>query len=325
MVDGQVPAATGYDEGRHMRLEPASPATVQEAADAIRRGDLVVIPTETVYGLACNALDSLAVRKVFEAKGRPSDNPLIVHVADFSQVADVAEDLPELAKKLAERFWPGPLTLVLKRKPVVPDVTTAGLDTVAVRVPNHPVALDVIRRAGLPIAAPSANVFAGLSPTSAEDVDPRIAERAVMVLDGGRCEVGLESTVVDLSGEHPRILRPGGVTRAQVQSVVGGPLGHMPPPEVRRGPGMYPRHYAPNAKVVLVEKMNGAQPGLTFHEPQTGDQIKMPEDPVAYGATLYRALRRLDLQGHQAIYVELPPNEPDWEAVYDRLKKASSD
>jgi len=325
MVDGQVPAPTGYDEGRHMRLEPASPATVQEAADAIRRGDLVVIPTETVYGLACNALDSLAVRKVFEAKGRPSDNPLIVHVADFSQVADVAEDLPELAKKLAERFWPGPLTLVLKRKPVVPDVTTAGLDTVAVRVPNHPVALDVIRKAGLPIAAPSANVFAGLSPTSAEDVDPRIAEKAVMVLDGGRCEVGLESTVVDLSGEHPRILRPGGVTRAQVQSVVGGPLGHMPPPEVRRGPGMYPRHYAPNAKVVLVEKMNGAQPGLTFHEPQTGDQIKMPEDPVAYGATLYRALRRLDLQGHQAIYVELPPNEPDWEAVYDRLKKASSD
>lgn len=306
-----------------MRIEPASPAAVRDAAEALKRGDLVVLPTETVYGLACNALDPAAVAKVFEAKGRPSDNPLIVHIAGPEHLKDVASSWPEIAERLAERFWPGPLTLVLPKKSVVPDVTTAGLDTVAVRVPSHPVARSVIKEAGVPIAAPSANVFTRLSPTCAEDVDPAIAEKAVFVLDGGRCEVGLESTVIDLSGEHPRILRPGGVTRAQVQAVVGRPLGHLPPPSVR-SPGMYPRHYAPNAKVVLVERLDDCQPGLTFHEPQTADQIKMPDDPAAYGASLYRALHRLDEKGHSTIYVENPPSHPDWEAVHDRLKKAST-
>lgn len=308
-----------------MRIEQASPAAVREAADALKRGELVVVPTETVYGLACNALDPVAVQRVFDAKGRPSDNPLIVHISGFEQLCDVAKDWPDLAAQLAERFWPGPLTLVLPKKQNVPDVTTAGLDTVAVRVPSHPVALAVIAAAGVPIAAPSANVFTALSPTAAEDVDPAIADKAVMVLDGGRCEIGLESTVVDLSGEHPRILRPGGVTRSEVQAVVGRPLGHLPPPSIKKGPGMYPRHYAPNAKVVVVEKIDDARPGLTFHEPQTADQIKMPDDPNAYGASLYRALRRLDSTGIRTIYVENPPSHPDWEAVHDRLKKASAD
>lgn len=308
-----------------MRIERASPATVREAADALKRGELVVVPTETVYGLACNALDPAAVQRVFDAKGRPSDNPLIVHISGFEQLCDVAEDWPDLAAQLAERFWPGPLTLVLPKKATVPDLTTAGLDTVAVRVPSHPVALSLIAAAGVPIAAPSANAFTALSPTSAEDVDPCIADKAVMVLDGGRCEIGLESTVVDLSGEHPRILRPGGVTRAEVQAVVGRPLGHLPPPTIKKGPGMYHRHYAPNAKVVVVEKIDDARPGLTFHEPQTADQIKMPDDPQAYGASLYRALRRLDSTGIRTIYVENPPSHPDWEAVHDRLKKASAD
>ncbi len=307
-----------------MRIESPSSGAIQEAADAIKRGDLVVVPTETVYGLACNALDSKAVGKVFEAKGRPRENPLIVHIASVDQLGEVAREVPELASKLAERFWPGPLTLVLPKKSTVPDVTTAGLDTVAVRVPSHPVALALIRAAGVPIAAPSANVFMGLSPTSAEDVDPRIAGHAEMVLDGGRCEVGLESTVVDLSGEHPRILRPGGVTRAQVQAVVGRPLGHLPPPSVKRGPGMYDRHYAPNAMVVLTETLRDGQTGLTFHEPSSSAQIKMPDDPAAYGASLYRALRRLDQPGLDVIYVERPPQHPDWEAVHDRLKKASA-
>jgi L-threonylcarbamoyladenylate synthase len=307
-----------------MRIEPACPAAVREAAEALKRGDLVVIPTETVYGLACNALDPNAVQKVFDAKGRPSENPLIVHIAGFEQLEHVAESWPQVAEQLAERFWPGPLTLVLPRKSAVPKVTTAGLDTVAVRVPSHPVALNVITVAGVPIAAPSANIFMGLSPTSAEDVDPEIAERAALVIDGGRCEVGLESTVVDLSGEHPRILRPGGVTRAQIQAVVGRPLGHLPPPSVKAGPGMYPRHYAPNAKVVIVDKIDGIGPGLTFQEARSSDQIKMPDDPRAYGANLYRALRRLDQLGVETIYVENPPSHPDWEAVHDRLKKASS-
>jgi L-threonylcarbamoyladenylate synthase len=308
-----------------MRIETASPAAVREAADALINGELVVVPTETVYGLACNALDPKAVQKVFEAKGRPSDNPLIVHIAAFEQLKDVAQDVPPLAEQLAERFWPGPLTLVLPKRACVPDITTAGLDTVAVRVPSHPVALSLIVAAGVPIAAPSANAFTALSPTSAEDVDPAIADKAVMVLDGGRCEIGLESTVVDLSGEHPRILRPGGVTRSEVQAVVGRPLGHLPPPTIRKSPGLYPRHYAPNAKLVIVERIDDAKPGLTFHEPKTSDQIKMPDDPHAYGANLYRALRRLDTNGIRTIYVENPPSHPDWEAVHDRLKKASAD
>jgi L-threonylcarbamoyladenylate synthase len=307
-----------------MRIETATPAAIQEAAEALRHGELVVIPTETVYGLACNALDPAAVKKVFEAKGRPGENPLIVHIASFEQISEVAKDWPEVAEQLAHRFWPGPLTLVLHKKPNVPDATTAGLDTVAVRIPSHPVALAVIEAAGVPIAAPSANAFTGLSPTSAEDVDPLIADQAVMTLDGGRCEIGLESTVVDLSGDHPRILRPGGVTRAQVQAVVGRPLGHLPPPSVKLGPGMYPRHYAPKARLVIVPALDDGQPGLTFREPNAPGQLKMPEDPAAYGACLYRMLRRLDKEGVPAIYVENPPSDPDWEAVHDRLRKASA-
>jgi L-threonylcarbamoyladenylate synthase len=308
-----------------MRIEPASPAAILEAAQALKRGELVVVPTETVYGLACNALDPRAVRKVFDAKGRPVENPLIVHIASLEQLKDVAESWPELAEQLAERFWPGPLTLVLPKKESVPSETTAGLDTVAVRIPSHPVALSLITAAGVPIAAPSANVFMGLSPTTAEDVDPRVANQAVMVLDGGRCEIGLESTVVDLSGDHPRILRPGGIPRAEIQAVVGRPLGHLPPPQIKRGPGMYNRHYAPNSKLVLVDKLRDDQPGLTFNGSQSSNQIKMPTDPVAYAASLYRVLRQLDQCGLESIFVERPPDDPEWEAVHDRLKKASAD
>ncbi|HXH61435.1 MAG TPA: L-threonylcarbamoyladenylate synthase [Fimbriimonadaceae bacterium] len=307
-----------------MRIEQATPDVVKEAAKAIKKGEMVVLPTETVYGLACNALDAAAVNKVFEAKGRPSENPLIVHIADFQSLRSVAASWPDLAESLAERFWPGPLTMVLKKKASVPDETTAGLDTVAVRVPDHPVALAVIREAGVPIAAPSANVFTRLSPTRAEDVDPKIADMAAMVLDGGRCRVGLESTVIDMTAEHPRILRPGGVTRAQVQAVVGRPLGHLPPPSLRKSPGTYARHYAPHAVLTVVDKIENGQPGLTFKEPKAEGQIKMPDDPAAYAARLYHALRELDESGHDRIFVERPPSHPDWEAVHDRLKKASA-
>ena len=306
-----------------MRIEPASPESVKEAADALRNGGLVVLPTETVYGLGCNALDPKAVQRVYEIKGRPMENPLIVHIADFDDLGSIAESWTEDCEKLAKRFWPGPLTLVLAKKKSVPQETTAGLDTVAVRIPDHNLSLTVIRRACVPVAAPSANPFMGLSPTSAEDVDPSIGEHVVMVLDGGPCEVGLESTVIDLSGDHPRILRPGGVTRAQVQAVIGRPLGHLPPPTVKKSPGMYPRHYAPNAKLLLVEKLERGQTGLTFQDCEESGQIKMPEDPQAYAASLYRALKKLDIEGVEKIYVETPPRAPDWEAVHDRLEKAS--
>jgi len=306
-----------------MRIEPASPESIKEAADALRTGGLVVLPTETVYGLGCNALDPSAVKKVYEIKGRPMENPLIVHIADIDDLGSIAESWTEDCEKLAKRFWPGPLTLVLHKKKSVPKETTAGLDTVAVRIPDHNLSLTVIRSAGIPVAAPSANPFMGLSPTSAEDVDPSIGEHVTMVLDGGPCKVGLESTVIDLSGDHPRILRPGGVTRAQVQAVIGRPLGHLPPPTVNRSPGMYPRHYAPNARLHLVEKLERGQTGLTFQDCEESGQIKMPEDPQAYAASLYRALKKLDIEGVEKIYVETPPETPECAAVHDRLEKAS--
>lgn len=306
-----------------MSMRAPTPETLDLAADLIRRGGVVVMPTETVYGLACNALDAEAVRRVFEIKGRPSENPLIVHIAGVDALKTVASDVPEEAYLLAERFWPGPLTLVLPKNPRVPDETTGGLETVAVRVPGHGFARDLIQKAGVPVAAPSANLFMGLSPTTAEAIDPAIQIDVDMIIDGGPCEVGLESTVVDLTGDHPRVLRPGGVTRAQIQAVLGKPLGELPPPGVKRSPGMYARHYAPKAKVVLTDSVDPDASGLVFGEPANGRQFKMPFDAPAYGTLLYAVLRRLDLMGVDEIQVTRPPTSHEWEAVNDRLRKAS--
>jgi L-threonylcarbamoyladenylate synthase len=298
---------------------------IDEAGRILRDGGVVVIPTETVYGLACDALNPEAVRRVFEIKGRPSENPLIIHLADSKQLELVAQDIPDLAWKIAERYWPGPLTLVLKKRMEVPAETTGGLDTVAVRVPRHFVARDVIRAADRPIAAPSANVFMGLSPTSVEDLDPEILVDVDLVLDGGRCEIGLESTVIDLTSDVPRILRPGAISRADIQILVGSPLGHVPHDEIRKSPGMHRRHYAPGAPVELVKhQLAELDFGLTFFEAHGSHQIKMPRNAQAYGAVLYGALKRLDLQKPARIFVEEPPVEPEWEAVWDRLKKASA-
>ena len=306
-----------------MSVLSPTPEAIQAAARTIREGGMVVLPTETVYGLACDAMNEEAVRRVFETKGRPSDNPLILHIADLDQVGMVAGEWPEAAQKLAEKFWPGPLTLVVPKAAGVPDVTTAGLQTAAVRMPSHPVTLEVIRLSRCVLAAPSANVFMGLSPTSADALDPEILVETEIVLDGGPCEIGIESTVVDLSDGHPRILRPGDVSRADIQAGLGSPLGHIPPIDVRRSPGMYRRHYAPKAAVRLVDQVPAGEAGLTFGEagPQ---QIKMPRDAKAYGAVLYGALRHLDQAGTSTIFVEMPPDEPAWEAVLDRLRKASA-
>lgn len=306
-----------------MSMRAPTPETLDLAADLIRRGGVVVMPTETVYGLACNALDAEAVRRVFEIKGRPSENPLIVHLAGVDALKTVASDVPEEAYLLAERFWPGPLTLVLPKNSRVPDETTGGLDTVAVRVPGHGFARELIQKAGVPVAAPSANLFMGLSPTTAEAIDPAIQIDVDMIIDGGPCEVGLESTVVDLTGDHPRVLRPGGVTRAQIQAVLGKPLGELPPPGVNRSPGMYARHYAPKAKMVLTDSVDPEAAGLVFGEPANGRQFKMPFDAPAYGTLLYAVLRRLDLMGVDEIQVARPPTSHEWEAVNDRLRKAA--
>lgn len=307
-----------------MSILTPTPEAIQTAARTIRQGGVVVIPTETVYGIACDALNKDAVMRVFEVKGRPSDNPLIVHISEWDMLDMVAQDIPPLAKKFAEKYWPGPLTLVLPKRPEVPLETTGGLNSVAVRMPRHRVALDVIRQAERPIAAPSANVFMALSPTRAQDIDPEILVEVDVILDGGPCEVGLESTVLDLTDDTPRILRPGAITRADIQAITGRPLGLNPPPDVRKSPGMYRRHYAPNARVVLVDSLTEGQIGLSFEEPANPQQIRMPDDPIAYGAVLYTALRRLDKPETDTIFVQEPPDEPLWEAVLDRLRKASA-
>lgn len=307
-----------------MSVLSPTPDAIASAARVIRDGGVVVMPTETVYGLACNAMNAAAVQRVFDIKGRPSENPLIVHISGVDDLKQVASDWPEIAEKMARKFWPGPLTMVLPKRRDVPDETTGGLETVAVRVPRHWVAKELIQAAGCPIAAPSANVFMGLSPTTAQDIDPEIDVEVPIILDGGPCEVGLESTVVDLTDETPVILRPGGVTRAEIQALIGRPLGHVPPPTVRKSPGMYRRHYAPKATLKLVESVGAEDAGLVFEAPKSIKQVKMPRDPKAYAVGMYGAIRKLDMMGVEVIHVQEPPDKPEWEAVLDRLRKASS-
>ena len=306
-----------------MRVYEPTEIHVQRAARAIKSGGLVVMPTETVYGVAADAWNERAVRRIFEVKQRPKENPIIVHIATVDEMRKVAVDVPDRAFILANRFWPGPLTLVLKKNPKLPEAVTAGADTVAIRMPNHPVALALIVAAGTPLAAPSANRFMQLSPTRAEAVDPSLADQVDMILDGGPCVVGLESTVVDLTVDPPRILRPGGISRSDIENALGVPLGQLAPESIRRSPGLYRRHYAPKAHVVIVDILDPTETGLVFDEPENGRQIKMPLDASAYGAALYDALHHLDDGKSDEILIEAPPEEPEWEAVWDRLLKAS--
>lgn len=307
-----------------MSVFSPTPEAIAAAAKVIREGGVIVMPTETVYGLACDALNAEAVNRVYEIKDRPNENPLIIHLADWSDLGKVALSWPAVAEKLAQAYWPGPLTLVLPRHPDVPMETTGGRETVAVRIPRHHVAREVIKAAGCPVAAPSANVFMGLSPTKAYDIDPVIQVEVDIILDGGPCEVGLESTVVDLTEEHPVILRPGGVGRAEIQALLGQPLGSIPPASVRKSPGLYLRHYAPKATVRLVSELASGDTGLTFEEPKGENQVRMPKEPRAYGARLYAVLHQLDNAGVETITIQEPPADADWEAVWDRLRKASS-
>jgi len=306
-----------------MKIVEPSTENIRRAAEILRMGGLIIMPTETVYGVAADMTNPEAVKKVYEVKGRPRENPLIVHIASHDQIPSLVSHWSADAESLAKRFWPGPLTLVVGKSALVPPEVTADLDTVAIRMPNHPVARMLLQTAGVPIVAPSANRFMQLSATRADHIDPELADKVDLILDGGPCQVGLESTVVNCSQEPPIILRPGGVTRAEIQAAIGMPLGALPPGGPKRSPGMYPRHYAPKAPVILVELLEPGQAGLTFEESSGDDQIRMPLDPIAYGATLYDALHTLDQTEPEAIFVELPPETPDWEAVLDRLKRAA--
>ncbi|CAN5728714.1 L-threonylcarbamoyladenylate synthase [soil metagenome] len=279
------------------------------------------MPTETVYGIAADATSARAAESVFRLKGRPADNPLIVHIAHLEQLSQVVASIPEDAERLIERFWPGPLTLVLPRSLGIPDAVTGGRESVAVRVPAHPVALRLIDAAERPLAAPSANTFMRLSPTRAEDVAPEIIVGLFGVLDGGPCAIGIESTVVDLTGE-PRLLRPGGVPRAQIEAVLRKELAGAG--NERKGPGMYPRHYAPKIPLRMAPALEPEDAGLTLADPTGPYQTRMPDEPAAYAIALYAVLHRLEETGVREIVVQSPPNHEAWEAVRDRLSRATA-
>jgi L-threonylcarbamoyladenylate synthase len=312
------------------------PDLVRRAADVIRAGGLVAFPTETVYGLGANALDAEAVARIYEAKGRPPSNPVIVHVfADA--VLNVAAIWPETAAKLAERFWPGPLTLVVPKSDRVPDVVTAGGPTVAVRCPNHPVAQALMRAAGVPIAAPSANRSTELSPTRAEHVLTSLNGRIDLLLDGGPCPGGIESTVVDVTGIVPRVLRPGLVTVPMLEVVCGRVEIGAKVEGVARSPGQMVKHYSPRTPVVLASRFNEAirlrnlanEPRvliLTFSSLQepSPEVRSMPVTPEQYAADLYAILHEVDQAGWDRVVIELPPDRPEWAAVRDRLMRAAA-
>ncbi len=310
-----------------------SPAEIEHAAALLRAGKLVAFPTETVYGLGANALDVDAVARIFAAKGRPGSSPIIVHVSDMDMVRRVAAEWPATAQSLAQKFWPGALTLVLKKQSAIPALVTAGLDSVGVRMPSHPVARALIEAAGLPIGAPSANRFTQLSPTTAEHVRQGLGDRVDYILDGGPCTVGIESTVLSLAGEVPILLRPGGISRSQIEAVIG-PVSQQTTAsaEAHPSPGMHPRHYSPRTKLLLVR--NGQVPDsgmgayLQLHQPpkrQVRDIVLMPSDAAEYAVWLYGTLHQLDSQNYDWIAVEAPDNSPAWEAVCDRLQRAASD
>ncbi len=288
------------------------------AAALIRAGELVAVPTETVYGLGANALDPMAIERVFQAKGRPAESPLIVHACSVEMVKTLVRTWPEAAQVLAEKFWPGPLTLVLPKASTIPDRVTAGLDTVGVRIPSHPIALELIREAGVPIAAPSANRFGELSPTTAEHVRQILGDQVAMVLDGGPTDVGIESTVLSLAGAQPCLLRPGMISRAEIEALIGPvETPAQPVNGAHASPGMHRRHYSPRTPLILVE--NGVLPAAG-----RGTYLQMSANPREYAAQLYGVLHELDAQGWDWIAVERPPSTGEWAAIRDRLERAAS-
>ena len=286
---------------------------IAAAVAILRRGGLVAFPTETVYGLGADATDPLAVRRIFAAKGRPSTNPLIVHVASATLAQRYATAWPAAADRLAAAFWPGPLTIVLPREATIADEVSAGRGTVGLRVPNHPVALELLAAFDGPVAAPSANRANHVSPTTADHVRSELGDRVDLILDGGPCAVGIESTVVDLTGDRPALLRPGGVSREQLEAVVG-------PVEIVHGsaasPGQGSRHYAPVTPAYRFEPGDAVPFDVVI--------LRCGTDPTTYARTLYARLRDLDRLGATAIYVEMPPAEPAWAAVRDRLLRATA-
>jgi len=307
---------------------------VRRAAEILRRGGLVAFPTETVYGLGADASSAAAVARLYAVKGRPGSHPVIVHFATVEQAFSWAREVPDAARRLAARFWPGPLTLILKRAPHAGDFVTGGQDTIGLRVPAHPAAQALLREFGGPIAAPSANRFGRVSPTCAEHVRQDLGTAVDLVLEGGSSEVGIESTIVDLSRGRAVLLRPGAISPAELEDALGASLA-MPDAGAPRASGTLERHYAPKTPLRLVPahaldaeiaRTRGSVAVLAFSRPdeRAASWLRMPRDAASYAHRLYAALRELDGAGCAQILVEQPPDEPAWLAVRDRLKRAAT-
>jgi L-threonylcarbamoyladenylate synthase len=336
---------------RLIKIDPNNINTnyIYEISKVLKSGGLVGMPTETVYGLAANALDENAVAKIFKAKGRPQDNPLIVHIAETSWLEKYAVNIPAIAYKLAEKFWPGPLTLILKKSNLIPDIVSAGLDSVALRLPAHPVALEIIKDCGLPLAAPSANISGSPSPTKAEHVFADLNGRIDAIVDSGNCNVGVESTVLTLCTPIPCILRPGGITFEQLQAVIDDV--EIDKAVTRKidnytqvaSPGMKYKHYAPKVKVVLIN--SNLEQFVLYVKQQTkaqnssavlcfdGEQQLFDVPTVSYGTEndeyaqarhLFEALRRLDELNASIVFARCPPKTGMGLAVYNRLIRAAN-
>ena len=328
-------------------LSAGAPDTAPIAAHLIRAGQLVAIPTETVYGLGANGLDENAVLKIFEAKGRPQDNPLILHLSDAAEMANYCQNIPESAYLLAEKFWPGPLTMVLPAKELVPKRTTGGLNTVAVRCPDSAITREIIRLAGVPLAAPSANISGKPSTTTAQHVRHDHDGRIAAIVDGGACRVGVESTIVDLTEQPARLLRPGGITPEQLVEVLGeitvdkAVTAQIDRDAVVKAPGMKYKHYAPDCAVIIVSGSRDAAAMYIQEHFEVGDRVLCFEeelplyencDPLAYGkeadvntlsAGLFAALRELDDPAVKRVFARCPVGGGVAYAVQNRLKKAA--
>ena len=303
---------------------------VADCAARLRAGQLVAMPTETVYGLAADARQDAAVQRVFALKGRPSSNPLIVHLQSAAQVGEWAAQVPVAAQRLMDAFWPGPLTLVLPARDEVSRAVTAGQDSVAVRVPAHPTAQALLAAFGGGLVAPSANRYMSISPTSAEHVAQQFAASDLWILDGGSCQVGLESSIVSLlPGDSPRLLRRGMLDQARLEAVLGAPLEGQAGSV--RAPGQHHRHYAPSTPTLAfvqtpAEALASPRCGWLWcggAQPSQGPALDLGDQPQAYAAQLYAALYQLDAMGLERLYIQLPPLQDAWAAVHDRLARAS--
>jgi L-threonylcarbamoyladenylate synthase len=316
----------------------SSPDDIAFAASVLRSGGLVAFPTETVYGLGADAANERAVMTVFSTKGRPADHPLIVHLATAAEMTHWARDIPDDAWRIAERFWPGPLTLILRRAQGVSDAVTGGQDTIGLRVPAHPVALALLKAFGGGIAAPSANRFGRISPTSAAHVLAEFGHSLPCVIDGGRCEIGLESTILDLSAGSPRVLRPGAITPAALNQILNTEFATNSD-NVPRVPGSLASHYAPDTPLRLLPRaelkaaalallQRGQTVTVVSSHPAEIHQsachwLMMPDNAAQYGQSLYALLRDIDKSACDYILIELPPAQMQWDAVNDRLRRAA--